>query len=135
MFNEVSFFHVLEHLHNVGWCLREANRVLHLEGTLIVEVPNIHSFWVIKNLLRTPQHIAGEHEEHVASYTLPHLICLLANYGFVKRSLQYVDLSWVDHKLRAMRLVKRWFYRILFRTVPLFRTGIFGVFIKKKHTL
>lgn len=85
-FDVVTFWHVLEHLHDPLGELREAYRILRSDGLLIVEVPNIVSwqaglFAANWRALDTPRHLY-----HFSPHSLK---AMLARAGFIPFKVSY----------------------------------------------
>lgn len=76
---------VIEHIKYVDWFFTEANRVLKLDGKLIVSTPNLAA-WHNRILLlfgQMPTAIRGM-DHHVRGYTIPALSKFAQKYGFRK---------------------------------------------------
>jgi SAM-dependent methyltransferase len=78
-FDVVTFWHVLEHLHDPLGELREAHRILKPDGLLVVDVPNIAS-WQAK--LFGANWRALDVPRHIYHFSPDSLKALLAQAGF-----------------------------------------------------
>jgi SAM-dependent methyltransferase len=97
-FSLITSFHNLEHLQDPYHFLREANRVLISEGSIILEVPNLNS-WQSK--IGQNAWILLDVENHHFHFTVEGLAGLMQRSGFEVRrfstfSIQYGILGMVD---------------------------------------
>lgn len=95
MYDCITMWHVLEHIHDLNGTLRSLKKALKKTGTLILALPNPDS-WDSKY-----------YKEHWAAYDLPrhlyhfssgHISELAKNHGFVLRKIlpQYLDAFYIS---------------------------------------
>jgi 2-polyprenyl-3-methyl-5-hydroxy-6-metoxy-1,4-benzoquinol methylase len=85
-FDVVTFWHVLEHLHEPLGDMRETHRILRPDGLLIVEVPNIAS-WQAR--LCSNDWIALDVPRHLYHFSADTLRAMLAQAGFACIEIGY----------------------------------------------
>lgn len=76
----LTYFHVLEHVHNLDGLLAEANRVLRPNGQLVIEVPDTARYFD-KSTYVGPMFWLGM-KEHVNHFSLTALSATLSRSGF-----------------------------------------------------
>lgn len=119
-FKKIIMSHVLEHLTGLGNCLHEVRRTLIKGGIFEVEVPNRHAFWRLKTSHASEQ----ECKEHVNIFSESDLTKLLSKFGFKICKVEFLNSRWAEKKLRESSFIKRLFYGVLFRLLPIFQTSI-----------
>lgn len=82
-FDEVICSSVIEHVADNENIFRELNRILKLEGILILGTPDYAKFlWNIIEKLYKNLHPGGYADKHISRYTFKSLKEKLQNYGF-----------------------------------------------------
>ena len=99
----LTFFHVFEHIINIADVLKEAARVLHDNGHLIIEVPDTENY--TKNPLSPFFHICIR--EHVFHYTPESLIILLQRHGFTTLEVKQTTVPAPEFKYSSLIIVAK----------------------------
>lgn len=97
---------MMEHLPNPPMFLEDCNRVLKLNGILIISVPNTSTLrrtlrWMLKNEVTVWR-------DHIYSWGLPELRNLVTRYGFkyvlhdVRTHERHHKLKWYEKMLRSI---------------------------------
>lgn len=97
---------MMEHLPNPPMFLEDCNRVLKMDGILIISVPNTSTLrrtlrWIIKNKVTVSP-------EHMYSWGLPELRIIANRYGFkyishaVRTHERHHKLKWYERILRVI---------------------------------
>lgn len=100
----ISMIHVLEHLENLRYALKNANSILKPYGKIIVEVPNLWH-WMIQRMLLLSRGLASE--RHLYHFTPITLSRLLGSSGF--RILRQMPGNRYDKK----GILSKWFQFII----------------------
>jgi len=121
--NSIRLHHVLEHLENPTKALKEAKRVLIAGGILDVRVPNPYTFWIVRNIIRKRKRSPNLFidKTHLCCFGEQELVNLLTKIGFGQPAVTYIPDIHIKPKYR---LLKRLFYKVLYRYFPAFRMAI-----------
>lgn len=126
-FERVIASHVLEHLENFGLALDEIKRVLKVEGTLEIEVPNSSSFSVFKDYVFSRKARLGNtggDRTHVCSFGEAEIQNIMRMKGLYILSISYKICSRYRKKYLESNIIKRLFYRVLFKIFPAFQNAL-----------
>jgi len=104
MFDLVNSNQVLEHVHNPGTYLTNANRVLKKNGCLVISVPNVVNLRILARQVRRKDHSQNfrrlseqmletydKGSNHIHSWTPWEFITLLASVGFIYEQHSFVE--------------------------------------------
>jgi len=123
-YNVITLWHVLEHVSNPLKCISALSKLLSIDGSLVIAVPNIQS---IDSQLFKSEWAALDVPRHLWHFTPKGLIDLLQKEHFVlhkKRSL-FLDAYYISLlSARRKKIFFPWLIAVFVGTV----SNIFGVF-------
>jgi ubiquinone/menaquinone biosynthesis C-methylase UbiE len=146
-FDNISLFHVLEHVHDPNSTLQECRRLLRSNGTLTIAVPNdVHSWSSMRNRLGKMLGLKAYHqfspklgvskagvsaEIHLSHFTSGVLKRLLRNHGFcvVEESIDPYYAS--GGAKRALHNIRYFFHSALFTCFGINRYSTIWVVSRK----
>lgn len=132
-FETVLMSHVLEHLMNLEVALNEVKRVLKSGGILEVEVPNPSSFFIFRDYCisrKAKLGNTGQSPDHICAFGEGDIQNLLRFMGFTPLRIRYKTSYRFERIFHQKTLIKRLFYKGLFRLFPAFQNAFMVTSIK-----